>query len=831
MRLALLLAALAPSLALAQVGLADHADRSRGATLLPRSVAWAEGSTASQYNPAGLNKVPLGELSYAHERSGARRTTIDGFYTAVGMFGFGGGLAVEWVREDSGAAWTKTSLGFAAGMEAISIGLGLGFFGGGPVDAISTVELSLQTRPWRWFSAGFTVRNLNAPSTLTATFSRSYQLGVGLRLFGERLTVGADFLVSEGNATGGPAGFPGGRMGYSLELETFRGVKVWAGVSHGVIPNALLYLQGGLSIDTSHVGVGYAASGSRNGVNHLVIAHASIDPVRGIDLFPGKLLLIPLSGLKEDEDPASLGSLLGVRGKNRYLQALINLQQAERDPNVDGVLLKIEGSGLGLGRAVELRQAILKLKAQGKKVYAYLLSATDAEYLVASTADQIYAAHDAMLQLDGLSASVLFFGGTMEKLGVSWDVARVGEFKNAPDMFNKSEMSSEQRTAIDAYLDTDQKVLEQAITGARGLTPAAYQSAVDEGLKSMRRAKELKLIDEILVPTEIERRLDTALPGVHAVTEAGDEARTGRWGRKPQLAVLPVIGNIAGGEDSNGDPLGLGGPTAGARTFIRNLEGLVRDPNVRAIVIRVDSSGGDGMASDLMYRAVLEARKRKPVIASMGDVAASGGYYVAMGAEEIWANPTTITGSIGVFVLKPALQKLGESLGVHQETIRRGAQAGVFDLWEPWTPQQSESAQKWVDDFYETFITEVADCRKMSKPAVDSVARGRVWSGADAKEKGLVDQLGGLADALASARGRSGLGGTDDYEVILLGGSGGILGAALAESAAARGLMSIQTQRDPKLLALEKLAGELGVQALPAPGTVQARMEFRLDVR
>jgi protease IV len=335
----------------------------------------------------------------------------------------------------------------------------------------------------------------------------------------------------------------------------------------------------------------------------------------------------------------------------------------------------------------------------------------------------------------------------------------------------------------------------------------------------------------VLTPTEIERELEQALPFVRASTTAGDDARSGRWGKRPQVAVLPVLGNIAGGEDGPADPLGLGGPTAGAKTFIRSLDALARDSNVRAIVLRIDSPGGDGMASDLMYRAVLEARKRKPVIASMGDVAASGGYYVAMGAEEIWAQPTTITGSIGVFVLKPALQKLGETLGVHQEMIRRGAQAGTFDLWEPWSPAQTESAQRWVDEFYDTFITEAADCRKMKKEAVDAVARGRVWSGEDARARGLVDQLGGLADAIASAKGRAGLGANYEVDLVLLGSSGGVLGPLLAESAVARGLLAQPLPEDPKMKALEKAAGELGLSALPSPGSVQARMEFRLDVR
>ncbi len=172
-----------------------------------------------------------------------------------------------------------------------------------------------------------------------------------------------------------------------------------------------------------------------------------------------------------------------------------------------------------------------------------------------------------------------------------------------------------------------------------------------------------------------------------------------------------------------------------------------------AIVLRVDSGGGDVLASDLMYRAVLEAKKRKPVIASMGDVAASGGYYVAMGADEILADPTTITGSIGVFYLKPALKGLlGDKLGVNRESISRAPLADLMDPWRPWTPEEQTAVQAWVDATYDDFITYVAEARKLDKEKVDAIARGRVWSGQDAHARGLVDQLGGFA--------RGGRGGT-----------------------------------------------------------------------
>jgi protease-4 len=194
------------------------------------------------------------------------------------------------------------------------------------------------------------------------------------------------------------------------------------------------------------------------------------------------------------------------------------------------------------------------------------------------------------------------------------------------------------------------------------------------------------------------------------------------------------------------------------------------DPSVVAIVLRVDSGGGDVLASDLMYRAVLEAKKHKPVIASMGDVAASGGYYVAMGADEIFAHPTTITGSIGVFALKPALQGLlGDKLGVNQESLPRSPTADMLKLWRPWTPAEQATMQAWVDSTYDDFITYVAQARKMEKAKVDSIARGRVWSGKDAYARGLVDKMGGFVEAVVAARARANVEASEELDLRVYG--------------------------------------------------------------
>ena len=246
-------------------------------------------------------------------------------------------------------------------------------------------------------------------------------------------------------------------------------------------------------------------------------------------------------------------------------------------------------------------------------------------------------------------------------------------------------------------------------------------------------------------------------------------------------------------------------------------------------MVRVDSGGGDGLASDLMYRAVLEAKKRKPVIASMGDVAASGGYYVAMGADQIVASPTTLTGSIGVFFAKPAIKRLAEDLGTTQISIQRGKLAGITDTFDPWTPEQKIAAQKWIEDFYDSFITEAASSRKMTKEAIDAVARGRVWSGEDARARGLVDQLGGLMDAIALAKEKSGL--TEELAINVYQTSPGLIPALLG-AAAPNALLEVQLPSQKLPIGLQTLAEQLGNASwlLESP-RVQARLEYSIDVR
>jgi protease-4 len=805
----------------AQTAAVSSADLSRGTTLLPGSSAWADEATAAVYNPAGLARVGGFNAWYLHERSNTRSLDNDALFLAAGLGDIAGlGLSFEWLRAPGGALRAKTGLSLAAGPEVLSLGLNVGWWHGGPAAGLVTADVGVQSRPTRWLSLGLFARNLNTPSTAEASFGREYTVGVGLRPWGERLTVGVDWLVPEARA------LAQGRLQYTVQASVIRGLRLLGGVSHGFEGAAPLFVHAGLGVDLEQVGYtqGVAfASGQANWQFALRASsekHGSIVPKRSI-------AVISLADVGAARG-STLGALLGLDAEDRFLRLLRFLERAARDPELAGVVLKVEGAGVGLARADELRAAVVRLRAAGKKVYAYVLSASDADYLAVSACDGIYAAPEAMLLVDGLRSSVTLFGGAAEQLGVHVDVARVGPYKSAPEQFTRRDMSDAQREALTAYLDTSVRAVAERVTGDRRLTAAAWQAGLDEGLKPARRAKALGQLDGVVTPDELDALLREQLPGASVARGYRPfEARVGEWGRRPTIAVIPVLGNITGGRNT---PSPFGGELiAGAESFIAQLGQAADDPSVKAIVVRVDSGGGDGLASDLMYRAVLKAKKKKPVIASMGDVAASGGYYVAMGADRVFASPTTLTGSIGVFFIKPAVKQLAETLGVRQESVSRGKLAGITDLYEPWTDAQREAAQRWVDDFYDSFITEVAASRTLDKAAVHAVAQGRVWSGADAQARGLVDALGGFSDALAEARTRAGLG--EDVDVEIATGDGGLLRALLGASAAPALLEQPVALPSPLPPMLQELARKLGPAAfLVAQPALQARLEYLVEI-
>lgn len=814
---------LAVSLTLSQTAFLGTADPSRGATLLPGSVALADEPTALVYNPGALRGQQGPSLIYQHELSNSRRLDVDSVFvgTSLGKV-IGLGLGFESIRPWGGPHRGRFSFGGAFGTEHLSVGLVVNAFNFGPTHGLASFDLGVQSRPFRWLSMGALVRNLNTPSNAATALEREYVLGIGARPFNEHVSLGVDWVLSE------RLPLDQSRLQYTLQLTpraVLSGIRVLLGVSHSFTPGGGVTLQAGLGADLEHFGYTQGVSAVRPGaVDWHFMARASAENYPSV-VQTKRVAVLSLDGLGAPSPTSTLGSLLGVVREDRFLRVLRLLNRAAEDAALAGVVVKLEGSNLGLARADELRSAIVKLRSAGKTVVAYALSVGDPEYLVASACDAIYAAPGAMMMVDGVKSTVMHFGGTAELLGIDVDVARVGAYKSFPEQFTRKDMSPEHRETVNAYLDTMARTLERRMMEGRRLSPEQWQTIVDEGLKSVQRAKELKQIDDVVTPQQFDEALAKLIPGGQLDKDYQPfDVRDVRWGQAPRIAVVPVLGSISGGQNQN-TPFAQ---VAGAQSFMESLNNAVNDPSVKAIVVRIDSGGGDALASDLMYRAVVQAKKQKPVIASMGDVAASGGYYIAMGADRVFASPTTLTGSIGIFFAKPAVKRLAEKLGITQQTISRGKLSGITDVVEPWSEEQKAAAQRWVESGYDTFITEVAASRKMTKDAVDAVARGRVWSGADAQTHGLVDELGGLMDAVAAARKASGAG--PELEVHMYQSQGGVMGSVLSATAPAILELPVSAALSP--FSIEAFAAKLGLFGwLLEPPALQARMEYVIEAR
>ncbi|HYB13346.1 MAG TPA: signal peptide peptidase SppA, partial [Myxococcota bacterium] len=376
------------------------------------------------------------------------------------------------------------------------------------------------------------------------------------------------------------------------------------------------------------------------------------------------------------------------------------------------------------------------------------------EYFIASAAERVYLSPATRTPFVGMAAEYLFLGGLWEKFGVQVEVERVGEYKSAAEIYAAKEMSEPHRVMANALLDSISQNFVRAVAEARGLGPEEVSAAIDAAPVVPAEMKERKLIDGIAFLDEV-----IEMQGKRPVIKGREYAavRPASVGINPEATFALIYGSGAvvtgdAGSDARGSP------QLAAETVSRAFHDAAEDPNIRAIIFRVDSPGGSPLAADLVWRATQQARaKGKPVVASFSDVAASGGYYAACGVDAIVAEPTTLTGSIGVFVLRPIVGGLLDKLGIGVASLTRGAHADLLLSTQPLKPDTRALLQTEVRAVYDLFVSRVAEGRKLSAARVDEIGRGRVWTGAQAREVGLVDELGGLHAAVTKAKEKAGL--------------------------------------------------------------------------
>ncbi|HET7746266.1 MAG TPA: signal peptide peptidase SppA, partial [Vicinamibacteria bacterium] len=452
-----------------------------------------------------------------------------------------------------------------------------------------------------------------------------------------------------------------------------------------------------------------------------------------------------------EHPPAELPVFLERRPPT--LRALVEaIDRAGRDGKVSALVLRVSTlPDAGWGRIQELRDAITRFRASGKPAYAHLEFAGNKEYYLATACSRIYAVPSAIIDVSGLRSETTFFRSTLDKLGVQAQFEGVGKYKNAPNQFTETGFTEAHREQMDALLDSLYGQYLEAIRAGRNKTPEEAQAIVDAGPYDAHGALRAGLVDELLYEDELNTRLKESdrLQPMRYLRGAG-----GRFGldRRPRIALVYAVGEIVSGESQGG---AFGGQVAGSDTVVGALRSAREDDSVRAIVLRVDSPGGSGTASDVIWREMELAQRKKPVVVSMGDMAASGGYYIAMGSDAIVAQPGTITGSIGVFGGKFTLRGLYDKLGISKEVLVRGRHADIFSEYRPWDDEEKAKFRGLMVSFYDDFIRRAAEGRRKTPPEIDAVAQGRVWTGAEALRHGLVDRLGGLDVALAIAKERA----------------------------------------------------------------------------
>jgi protease-4 len=484
---------------------------------------------------------------------------------------------------------------------------------------------------------------------------------------------------------------------------------------------------------------------------------------RGASWSSSNYLYLDLQGEIPEEPSTELGNIFERQPPT--LRTLVeSLERAADDPRVSAVMLRVSFlPDSGWATVQELRDAVSRFRRSGKPAYAHVEFVGNKEYYLASACSKVYAVPTAILEITGLRSEVSFFKGTLDKVGVQAQFEGVGKYKNAPNQFTEHGFTAPHREQMEALLDSLYGQFVAAIVEGRHRTPEEVRAAIDAGPYDGASALQAGLVDELLYADQVEARLKDA----NRLTPAAyvKSARGFGFDGRPKIALIHVVGDIIPGR-SQSSP--LGGEFAGSDTVARALKQAREDKAIRAVVLRVDSPGGSGTASEVIWREVALARQKKPVVVSMGDVAASGGYYVSMGSDAIVAEPGTITGSIGVFGGKFSLHGLYDKIGISKEIILRGRHAALFSSYKPWNDEERGRMREMMESFYKDFVTKAAQGRRKTYDDIDAIAQGRVWTGVEAQRNGLVDRLGGFGVALDLAKEKAKIGKGEEVRLVVL---------------------------------------------------------------
>ena len=456
--------------------------------------------------------------------------------------------------------------------------------------------------------------------------------------------------------------------------------------------------------------------------------------------------------------PQINGLSLSTANNIELKEILDNIEKAKLDEKIKGIYLNISGLNAGLSNVEEIREKLLEFKESGKFIYSYSEVYTQLSYFLSSVSDSIFLNPQGMVEFNGFSAGVLFYKDLLDKIGYDVQIIRHGKFKSAVEPYMYNGMSDENRDQLEKLLNSMSDVINEGVSKQRSIKESKINEIINNlKLNSPYTCMELNFVDELKYEDEVLSFLEEKSENIIDFQEYLN-VKSEKSISENKIAIIYASGAINTGEGSYN--------SIGSETTVQAIREAAEDEKVKAIVLRVNSPGGSALASDIILRELNLAKQKKKIVVSMGDYAASGGYYISCNADKIFANHTTLTGSIGVFGIVPNSKKLlNEKLGVYVDTVNTHKYSDIGRGNRKLTNFELDVIQESVEDIYETFITHVSEGRGMSKLDVDKIGQGRVWSGIDALEVGLIDQIGGLEDAIISAAELSEL---EDYRIVSL---------------------------------------------------------------
>ena len=442
-------------------------------------------------------------------------------------------------------------------------------------------------------------------------------------------------------------------------------------------------------------------------------------------------------------------------------ELLDNIKSAKNNENIEGIYLNLSLVSAGFSQVEEIRNQLLDFKQSDKFIYAYSESFSQLGYYLASVSDKIYLNPEGSIMLNGISAGVMFYKDMLSKIGVEAQIIRHGKYKSAVEPFMYNEMSNENRNQLEKLLNSITNKMVLDISQSRGISEIDINEAINRlELTSSNYCKEMNFVDDLYYEDQVLDLIEDNVNSYSFITysEFLKSNKEESQDSDDKIAIIYATGPINTGKGTFN--------TIGSITTVEAIREAKEDDNIKAIVLRVNSPGGSALASEIIWRELNLAKLEKKIVVSMGDYAASGGYYIACGANKIFANVSTITGSIGVFGVIPNTQELlNNKFGIHVDTVNTHTSADIFGGVRPLTIYEKSVFQREIGNVYETFLDRVSEGRSMNAEDVNEIAQGRVWSGEDAVLIGLVDEIGGLEDAIESA---ALLADIDDYSIIKL---------------------------------------------------------------